>query len=338
MHDLHAAYINDFSGRKAEAEVSYRAVLAAQENPSPRVVEAVGEFFERSGRIDDARALYLRYQAQSPDSTLAQRALNRIKDGPAPTPMRSASAGFAEALHNLAGVLRQENLGQNALIYGRLALALEPQMPAGLFLVADILDGQGQREAANALFERVPRDSAFDLAARMRVVENLHELGKTDAAIEGLNALAAAYPERVDPLVTLGNILRVKERFPEAVDAYGRAIDRLDRVEPRHWSLFYTRGIALERSKQWPRAEADFQRASSCSPSSRTCSTTSPIPGSSRGCISSARGRCSSAPCSCGRTTATSSTASAGCSTARASMSRRCPISSARSSCSPRTR
>ncbi|MGH6954092.1 MAG: tetratricopeptide repeat protein, partial [Alphaproteobacteria bacterium] len=28
-----------------------------------------------------------------------------------------------------------------------------------------------------------------------------------------------------------------------------------------HWTLLYARGIALERSKQWPRAEADLLRA-----------------------------------------------------------------------------
>ncbi len=35
----------------------------------------------------------------------------------------------------------------------------------------------------------------------------------------------------------------------------------LGALQPRHWRLLYARGIALERSKQWPRAEADFLRA-----------------------------------------------------------------------------
>ena len=32
-------------------------------------------------------------------------------------------------------------------------------------------------------------------------------------------------------------------------------------MERRHWSLLYSRGIALERSKQWARAETDFIKA-----------------------------------------------------------------------------
>ena len=47
----------------------------------------------------------------------------------------------------------------------------------------------------------------------------------------------------------------------EAVKAYDEAVKRIGALERRHWSLLYTRGIALERSKQWPRAEADFLAA-----------------------------------------------------------------------------
>jgi Flp pilus assembly protein TadD len=38
-------------------------------------------------------------------------------------------------------------------------------------------------------------------------------------------------------------------------------VGRIGELERRHWSLLYARGIALERSKKWNRAEADFLRA-----------------------------------------------------------------------------
>ncbi len=31
--------------------------------------------------------------------------------------------------------------------------------------------------------------------------------------------------------------------------------------ERHHWSVFYSRGIAYERTKRWPQAEADFKKA-----------------------------------------------------------------------------
>ena len=60
----------------------------------------------------------------------------------------------------------------------------------------------------------------------------------------------------------LGDLLRSKKRFTEAVDAYDGAIQRFEAAGiPERWSLFYSRGIALERSGQWKRAEADLLHA-----------------------------------------------------------------------------
>ena len=39
------------------------------------------------------------------------------------------------------------------------------------------------------------------------------------------------------------------------------ALARSGPVTARQWRLFYSRGIALERSQQWPRAETDLRRA-----------------------------------------------------------------------------
>jgi Flp pilus assembly protein TadD len=55
--------------------------------------------------------------------------------------------------------------------------------------------------------------------------------------------------------------LRRTEAYTEAADAYSRAIDLIGTPEPRHWSLFYSRAICLERAKEWDRAEPDFRTA-----------------------------------------------------------------------------
>src|SRR3546814_5264348 len=71
-------------------------------------------------------------------------------------------------------------------------------------------------------------------------------------------------PEAYEPLSRKGDLLRSEERFEEAVEAYDGAVERLERqgeIGPHHWSLLYFRGIALERSGEWLRAEADFKHA-----------------------------------------------------------------------------
>ncbi|HEX2113251.1 MAG TPA: tetratricopeptide repeat protein [Alphaproteobacteria bacterium] len=263
LYEYHAALMNDVAGRTDEAERHYRAALALENGPSVRLVEGAGNFLERRGKGEEARELYLRYGGQFPDSIGLTAALGRIeRRGPPPPPVvATPNAGIAEALFNVAGALRQESGGQLALTYGRMALALDPEKPAGLLLVADILDGAGRYGESNALFARIPRDSPLSWSARLRIAENLQSMGQSDAAIAELRAMSAERPDRIEALVTLGQLLRIRQDYDGAARAYSSALERLPAITPRHWSLYYARGIAYERSKQWPRAEADLLKA-----------------------------------------------------------------------------
>src|SRR5690606_10143182 len=49
-------------------------------------------------------------------------------------------------------------------------------------------------------------------------------------------------------------------------EAYSKAIELVGGDSPADWRFYYVRGIAYERAKQWPEAEADFQRALELNP------------------------------------------------------------------------
>src|SRR3546814_13009380 len=102
------------------------------------------------------------------------------------------------------------------------------------------------------------------LCRALRIADERQEVGGNELALSELDRLAAERPESYEPLSRKGDLLRAEERFDEAVEAYDGAVERLERhggIEPRHWSLLYFRGIALERSGNWERAEADFEHA-----------------------------------------------------------------------------
>ncbi len=262
LRELHAALINDLGGRREAAEEHLLSVRDSGQVISLRLVDALGSLYERTDRPDEARALYDQYLAENPDTMLLEQAFARLDSGePAQPLVRSAAEGMAEALFNLATTLQQQNVGRAALTYARMALALRPDFAVCRALVAEILDGLGRGDAAVAMYESIERGSPFSWLARMRVAINLDAKGKTEGALKRLKAMAAERPERSDALVTMGDILRSHERFEEAVDDYTRAIERIESFEERHWSLLYARGIALERSDQWERAETDFLRA-----------------------------------------------------------------------------
>ena len=262
LRDLHWAAIADLAGDTKTAAEKYEAVLKASSHLSWRAVDLVGNFYERSGRQDEARALYQRFAAENSGSGQADAALARAADTKAP-PRRipTAADGAAEALFDLASVLNQAETLDLALVYGRLSLFLKPDLAPAQLLVADVLEAQHRPEAALALNRAVDRKSIYGWMARLRAASSLEALDRTDEAIAELKAMAAERPDRVQPLVELGDLLRFKKRYKEAAAAYGDAIGRIGKPEQRHWSLYYSRGIALERAGDWPKAEADLQEA-----------------------------------------------------------------------------
>jgi tetratricopeptide (TPR) repeat protein len=267
IHDYYAGLIAERSGRFADAETYYRAALEGEDGAPPRLVELAGGFLERRGRIAEARQLYLRYRQVAPDSPVVLAGLARTRVGaPAGTapefPLTDARKGAADALFNLAGLFRQDATMTTALAFGQLGLYLDSTSPFGLMTVGEILDVMGQRDESDKLFARVPADSIYDYVARLRRAENQQERGDLNGALATLEALAREQPDRIEALSTMGNFLRGAERFPESAAAYGRALERLGaNPERRHWSIFYVRGVAFERAKNWPEAERHFKRA-----------------------------------------------------------------------------
>lgn len=81
-----------------------------------------------------------------------------------------------------------------------------------------------------------------------------------------LERMARDFPDSPLPDQQRGDILRTTMRFTDAVAAYDKAISRVANPTSGNWILFYDRGVAEERSHQWPKAKADFQRALQLSP------------------------------------------------------------------------
>jgi tetratricopeptide (TPR) repeat protein len=267
LHDLHVGLIQDVAGRTDAAIASLKTAADANGESALRIVEALGSLYERTGKRDEARGLYQKYLSENPDSVVLEPALKRVEQGgKAPPIVADARQGLAEALLNLGGTFSGDNTAEVALVCGRLAIYLRPDLDLGRMLVAGILESQGGEREANKLYEEVPKGSALRWLARLRHAANLDTLGQTDAAIAELREMGQENTTRVDALVNLGDLLRGHKRFTESVEAYDQAFARLGTVDARHWSLLYSRGISLERSNQWPRAEADLQKALQLNP------------------------------------------------------------------------
>ncbi len=262
LYRLHLALINDVMGANQDAEAAYEDILATVGDPTLRLVWLVGNFYERVGKPEQARTLYETFLQKRPSSTLMEPILAQLDDGEAAKPeIKGAKDGIAEVLFNIAGLLSQERAEDAALVYVHQSLRLKPDFLVASVLLGEVLQSQQRGAEAIAVYRDVPTDSPFSWTTRLRIAEELERLGRVDDAVNELEELASFQPERFEPLFRLGNLLRSEENFEEAVKAYDRAANRLGDLEAQHWTLLYFRGIALERSKNWPRAEADFLKA-----------------------------------------------------------------------------
>jgi Flp pilus assembly protein TadD len=262
LEDLHRALIADYGDRITEADENYKKLVADQQQLTWRAVEVAGNFYERRQRSEEARRLYERLATSDQGNDVVQPALARIGHGEVPARIIAAPIdGLSEALFDLASILDQRETLDASLIYARLALDLRPDFPLAQMLIAEIEEDQHHIESAIALYRAVDAKSPLAWSARLRAAQALDTLGRTDEAALTLDRMAAERPQEPEPLVELGDIYRGRDRFADAVKAYDTAIARVQQVEARHWRLYYSRGVALERSGQWPRAESDLRRA-----------------------------------------------------------------------------
>ena len=262
MHLFHVGLVNDVAGHNEAAETAYRGATKDGKGLSIRQVELLGSLYERTGRPEAADALYEEYLKEQPSSQLLESADARRKSGAVQGRLvRTAAEGAAEALFGVANALRQQTSLDIGLIFGRLALHLRPDFPLAQIMVADILESENRREESNAVYRTLKPESPYAWTARLRIASNLDRLDRTDEAIALLSAMGEERRDRPEPFINLGDIQRNHERFKDAAKAYDEAVRRIGTLERRHWSLLYTRGIAFERSKQWPRAEIDFLAA-----------------------------------------------------------------------------
>jgi tetratricopeptide (TPR) repeat protein len=262
LYNLHAALINDAAGNGEAAARHAEAAIEGQTTVSLRMVELLGGVFERAGRRDRALELYDSYAAEHSNFPVLAPTLARLRSGGAAArEIDSAAAGAAEALFDGAGALSRQNTRETGLVLGRLGLDLRPNFPVLQMLVANFLESYERLDEANRLYAAIDPSSPLSRQARLSIALNLNQMDRFEEAAAELRALAREQPADAEPLIDLGDILRRREHYEEAVEAYDEAVARIGTLEPQHWRILYARGMALERAKQWSRAEADFLQA-----------------------------------------------------------------------------
>ncbi|MFN3232445.1 MAG: tetratricopeptide repeat protein [Alphaproteobacteria bacterium] len=258
----HRAYILDYAGQVEEARQAYVEAVALQKGRDLRLVLAFSRFLHRHGETAAANEVLDAYTQAYPSNVLVEATRKDFESGATLAPVvNSVADGAAEAFFNTGQALANERSSTSAVIYLRLALALKSDFSVAALLLGDVLERDGRLETALEAYMMVSDHPVLGWDARFEAATLKARMDRPDDAIMVLETMAAERPTNTNLLSTLADILRGENRFEEAIGYYDRVVALVDQPAPRHWTLFYARGIALERKGAWERAEADFLKA-----------------------------------------------------------------------------
>jgi len=175
--------------------------------------------------------------------------------------VKNTLEGAAEVFMNVGTAINKDGGQQFSRIYLELARVLAGESQTVLLELAELMDQQGLVLRSNDLFGQIPEQSPYYRIARLEIALNLDEQGKLDEARAELDKLIAADPHDLVAHLSYGAVLARHEKFKEAIKIYNPLIARIKEPEQIHWNLYYRQGIAYERTKQWPKAEAAFKKS-----------------------------------------------------------------------------
>lgn len=227
-----------------------------------RAHEAYARFRAAAGDEETALDILAKADELANDRVTVAALREAIEGGGEITPMADdARSGASEILLNLSTALNRGGGEAFVRIYLQNALALVPNSDAVLLQLGGIAEMQRNSEEAIAFYGRIPQDSPLRRVSELQVGLNLADLDRHDEAIEHLVPLLEATPDDRRAYLALGGVYASQKKFAEAAEVYERAIARIETPEPADWNLYYQRGIAYERTKQWEKAEPNFHQA-----------------------------------------------------------------------------
>ncbi len=263
---FHRALMAESAGNSERAlELAERAFSA--EPFVARMAEVYARMLANSGQFEEAADVIAEFEGQGLTHPVVTLVKEQVAAQKRPGPFAaSVQIGAAEMFHGIGVALSRDGAADLSMVFLRLGTYLDPSADVIALATGQLLDQSNQREAANRIYDAIPANSPMRPTALVRVAQNLDALGDREEALRRLRNMVATEPEDIDAVSVLGDLLRYDEQYVASAEAYSKAIELSGGEAPSDWRFYYVRGIAYERAKMWPEAEADFLKALELNP------------------------------------------------------------------------
>ena len=274
IRDYHAGLMaaivggrDEYSIDKFQSVIDNRGVVSVLTETYLRSIESIVRI---KSKLEDKQAAKdsLKYGLSiAPSHPPFQNLSIQLDAGEAIAPLiKSPQEGVSELFYNVATALQRDGGSRISKSYLQLADYLHPGSDSIKIAVAELFLQEGNYELSNQYYDSIGEQSPFKRIALLEHATNLSRLEKTEEAIEEMRQLIADEPDDLAGYMTLGGLFSREKRYSEAAEVYEKAIGFVGTPERQHWNLFFRRGIAYERIKEWSKAEPSFTKSLELSP------------------------------------------------------------------------
>jgi tetratricopeptide (TPR) repeat protein len=235
------------------------------ESPGQSTVEtalATARHYANSGQVDKAKARLQKYLDESGLESGPLRAyLDRLEDGKSIDKPLNAKQQLSRSLTDPSYEFFLRNRAPDAAeVWLRLAVHIDPKNEKAKLWLASLLENTERSDEAMEIYKSFPDRSTYIVSAKLSEANIYFDREEDDKALvvlEEINAKQQSFTTRE----ALGRARLIRENYEEALPIYTAIVGSMSEEEIRNNTQpLYFRGIAYERTKRWPEAEADFLR------------------------------------------------------------------------------
>ena len=260
LYDYHSALINEFIGDNESAKINYSNIVNKSRNASAQVYLEAALFFHKNNNKELFDNTITKLERTAPYSNELFLLKNNIFVT-SKKKIKNIKQGIAETFLNSAEILFNEGLDRQALIYGQVSLYLSPNSDNASYLLGRIFKSINDNERAIKYLKKINDKSYISQDAKIAYSEIIFLSEGIDSAVNILKKYHLLYPDNINFSRTIAELYYKADNFEKSIEYYDLIFSKIEEIKFKHWPLFYSSGIALERGKKWKRAEKQFLMA-----------------------------------------------------------------------------
>lgn len=261
LSKLQIANIESLLDKTEAANVLFDELKATSQSTVETAL-ATARHYANTGQTEKAIERLSRYIEQSGlESGPLKAFLDALEAGEEIETPLGAKQQLSRALTDPAYEVFLRNRAPDAAeVYLRLALQIDPKNEKAKIWMASLLENTDRSDEAMTFYKSIPESSAYIISARLseaNVYFDREEDEKALAVLEDVNSKHETFVTRE----ALGRARLIRENYEDALPIYTSILESMSEEDiQNNTQPLYFRGIAYERTKQWPEAEADFLR------------------------------------------------------------------------------